>query len=69
MRKKKDEFLEYCLNEVKKGGFKRDLQLLEDEDYCPTLLCWDSTIEDWALGIRNTGEIIYRSDWEKMKDK
>ena len=27
MRKKKDEFLEYCLNEVKKGGFKRDLQL------------------------------------------
>ena len=31
MKKKKDEFLEYCLNEVKKGGFKRDLQLLEDE--------------------------------------
>lgn len=69
MKKKKDEFLEYCLNEVKKGGFKRDLQLLEDESYCPTLLCWDSTIEDWALGIGNTGEIIYRSDWEKMKDK
>lgn len=69
MRKKKDEFLEYCLNEVKKGGFKRDLQLLEDENYCPTLLCWDNTIEDWALGIGNTGEIIYRSDWEKMKDK
>ena len=69
MRKKKDEFLEYCLNEVKKGGFKRDLQLLENEEYCPTLLCRDSTIEDWALGIGNTGEIIYRSDWEKMKDK
>ena len=69
MKKKKDDFLEYCLNEVKKGGFKRDLQLLEDENYCPTLLCWDRPIEDWALGIGNTGEIIYRSDWEKMKDK
>lgn len=69
MRKKKDEFLEYCLNEVKKGGFKRDQQLLEDEDYCPTMLMWDSTIEDWVLGIGNTGEIIYRSDWEKIKDK
>ena len=68
MRKKKDEFLEYCLNEVKKGGYK-DLQLLDDKDYCPTLLFWDSAIEDWVLGIGNTGEIICRIDWEKMKDK
>ena len=45
MRKKKDEFLEYCLNEVKKGGYKKDLQLLDDKDYCPTLLFWDSAIE------------------------
>lgn len=69
MRKKKDEFLEYCLNEVKKGGYKKDLQLLDDKDYCPTLLFWDSAIEDWVLGIGDTGEIICRIDWEKMKDK